>query len=274
MFTQPVLWSRLVLLTCDQPTLPRRHWRLVLCLHGSKRSISQITSNCNVTHCIVHRPPHSLLREINKQCSKCRNSSKVSNIFLFPSLASSLINCTLADIYCSWWVVPHRFNTFEASNWLVRSSRRDDTYDTIHYRMRTCRSCTPSIAVRSSLSASSARFHCKQNMNDAKGFLHSNSHCSPSSAGFKISQTVRKPIVLAILCRKVHEIEKKNWIQEGRAPLQIRHWHPLVESDTLNSFQNVCPDSATSIKNKSDVINRSFRESKLLEVDTRTMQTH
>ena len=46
-------------------------------------------------------------------------------------------------------------------------------------------------------------------MNDVKGFLHSNSHCIPSSAGFKISQTVRKAIVLAILCRKVHEIKKK-----------------------------------------------------------------
>ena len=62
-------------------------------------------------------------------------------------------------------MVPHRFNTFEASNWLVRSSRRDGTYCTVHCRMRTCRSCTPNIAVRSSLSASSARFHWKQNMN-------------------------------------------------------------------------------------------------------------
>ena len=154
--------------------------------------------------------------------------SKSTNIFLLSSPESSLINCTLAE-YCSWWVVPRRFHIFEASNWSVRSTWRDNTYYTAHCRMRTSRSCTLNIAVRSSLFASSARFHCEQNTNNAKGFLHSNSHCSPSSARFRISQRVRKPIVLAILCRKVHKIEKKTGSRTG-----ARHQRPFRSATGIN----------------------------------------
>ena len=192
--------------------------------------------------------------------------SKIANIFVFSSPESSLINCTLVDIYCSWRVVPHRFNTFEASNWSVRSSQCDDTYCTSRCRRRTCRSCTPSIAVRSSLSASSAHSHCEQNVNDVKGFLHSNSYRFP----------LTKQNTTSTWNTKFTNIQKLAWGEEEKNVDLDSHNHQCQNKSTswicCDKFPSKRTNSITWISQKKS--GATCRADSLTTASVAAMKSH